>query len=925
MSPLSRRHALKLLAASTAATMAACSRPAEEIVPYVHMRERLVPGEPLCFATSSILSGYGRGVIGTTFDGRPTKLEGNPLHPASLGGTDVFMQGDILDLYDPARAKLVRGRLPVETWGSFARAFAAARARTGDDQTFALRILTGRITSPTFLRLWSKLQQTFPAARWHRYEPLDDDDATRGHALALGRRLLVRPRLSDAEVVLCLAADPLGPGPEQPALARSYADKRNPQRGFSRIYACESAWSATGANGDHRIALSQSDLIAFAWRIAGRLGAQGGVLPQSHFAHEADLVADDLKTHRGRAVVLAGPAQPPQLHALVAWMNDAIAAPLDYIAPIDPVTEPHETSFQTLKRDLDSGSVDALIVIGANPVYDRGAEFAQSIAKARFSARLSLHDDETSQACQWQLPLSHTLESWSDVRGPDGTASIVQPLITPLYESRTPHGLIALLGGDARTSDYELVRQTWQPRANGDFESWWRGVLEKGVVNDTAAQAVAISTPKLPAMHLPSAQRFELHASPDPSLWDGRYANNAWLQECPKPLTKHVWGNAIEISPEDANALGLRDGDSARLSCGLASIEGPVSIREHQARGTIVVLFGNGRSRVGPIGNDVGFNVFPLWLRRAEAVSIAKSERAYCLHTTSGHAELDAEEDKLYPQLSLAGLAGIKGLEQPPSTLPTLLHQKEDNDGYAWAMVIDNALCIGCNACVVACQSENNVPVVGPDEIDRHREMHWIRIDTYQRQDQNGTRVGFEPVPCMHCEDAPCEPVCPVEASVHDTEGLNVQVYNRCIGTRFCEANCPYKVRRFNWFAYASGQGYKDMDAPPISAVYNPDVTVRARGVMEKCTYCVQRVTRARRKAEGEQRQIREREIVTACEAACPTHAIVFGNLEDPHSQVSVLKADKRHFTLMGELGTRPRTTYLAHVSNFNPDWSDPA
>lgn len=925
MPSLSRRHALELLASSVAATLASCSQPTNEIIPYVNMPERLVPGEPLKFATSVVLSGYGRGVIGITYEGRPTKLEGNPLHPASLGATDVFMEGDLLDLYDPVRSKAPRGPSPVASWNEFANALGTIRAQSHGDQNVRLRLLTGRLTSPTFVRQWQNVTKLFPAARWHRYEPIDDDNETRGLQLAFGKPLLARPRMADADVILCLGADPLGHGPEQPALARAWSERRNPEepKAVSRVYVCESIWTLTGASADHRLALAPAAIAEFAQGVAARLGANNNSSATSP-ARETDIVARDLLAHRGRALVLAGRAQPPELHALVAWINAKLAAPVDYIAPVDTVAETHAASLSELGHALDSGNVDALLIIGANPVYDRGQEFLHLLGRVRLSVHMGLYEDETGAACQWHLPASHILESWTDIRAPDGTASIVQPLITPLYDSRTPQALLAQIAGNTLPRDYDLVRQTWN--RGGDFETWWRGVVERGVIEGTAAKPVVVGTPSIPQVRQATPSPLMLIASPDPSIWDGRYANNAWLQECPKPFTKEVWGNAVELAPEDARRFGLAENDFATLTCGGAAIDAPVRIRDGQAKGVVAVAFGHGRSRSGPIGDGIGFNAWPLWAHRQESLSLVATGTGVPTHSTFGHAVLDGDGAELFPRLSLKDLLRLtRSITESVTTQPTLLHAAEPADGYAWAMVIDNALCIGCNACVVSCMAENNVPVVGPDEIDRYRDMHWLRVDSYQRRDAGNLRIGFEPVPCMHCEDAPCEPVCPVEASVHDTEGLNVQVYNRCIGTRFCQANCPYKVRRFNWFDYAGYQAHADMGTAIVSAQRNPDVTVRARGVMEKCTYCVQRITRARRQAEREKRTVRDGEVVTACQAACPTRAISFGNLDDRHSHVVAQKARKQHFTLLAGLGTRPRTTYLAHVSNPNPGWETSA
>lgn len=919
---LNRRRALQLMASGVAAAMARCSPPPEEIVPYVHMRERLVPGEILRFASAVTLSGYGRGVIGLTHQGRPVKLEGSPNHPASLGGTDVFIESELMNLYDPSRTKVGRGPLAIADWDSFEAAFHRAVEQAGGASKARLRLLTGRITAPSCINAIKALLARYPNARWHRYEPIDDDNETRGLALAFGKPLLTRPRLQDADVVLSLGGDPLGPGPDQPAFARAFAQRRQPNKPMMRLYACESVWTLTGANADHRLALSPDQLTRFAWSIAENFGvAKRG--DKFGFENHARVVAEDLKSARSHALVIAGRDQPPEMHALAAWLNWQLLAPIDYIAPVDPVAETHAESFAALEKDISAHGADALVIVGANPVYDRDPDLARAIQKAAFSANLDLQEHETAAACQWHMPMSHALETWSDPRGSDGTAAIAQPLITPLYDSRSPQALIAMLAGEGAASDRARVQTTWRDHASGNFDDWWRGVLENGIIPGSAATPVQLRAPKLPTRKNPQKHSFDLVIGPDPSIWDGRYAANAWLQECPKPFTKEVWGNSIEISDEDAGTLKLKDGDYARVSRGRAATTGVIRVRRGQAKGVISMPLGYGRAKAGEIGTGIGFNAYPL-LRGQGAITIEAADSAPATHTTFGHADIEGELEKLYPQFSLATLAALK--EPKREHQATLLPKSEwpprmNDDGYAWAMVIDNSLCIGCNACVIACQGENNVPIVGPQEIDRHREMHWLRIDSYERTQGSGPRIGFEPVPCMHCENAPCEPVCPVEASVHDDEGLNVQVYNRCIGTRFCQANCPYKVRRFNWFDYTGSQAYGDMDAPIVSAQRNPDVTVRDRGVMEKCTYCVQRIARAEHIANRENRRVRDGEVVTACQAACPTRAISFGNIDDHKAYIMALRKEERHFALMGELGTRPRTTYLAHIFNPNPAW----
>ena len=582
-----------------------------------------------------------------------------------------------------------------------------------------------------------------------------------------------------------------------------------------------------------------------------------------------------------------------------------------------------------MQRIFGAGVAETLILLDANPAYDTPGELAlaKTIAKAPFTVHLGLHYDETAALCRWHLPLSHALETWSDLRAFDGTASLVQPLIRPLYDTRTTHEVAAMLTGAISPSSYDLVRQTWQSEGPSDgFENWWRRALHDGVVSGSAFPAIKAPPPKLPDIApAKPPQHHCLSFVADPSVWDGCFANNAWLQECPKPLTKEVWGNSIHLSPADASALGVKDGEVLEVVYGNAALHGPALVRPGQANGVITAPLGYGRRRAGAIGSGIGFDVYPLrsletpWL--LEQVTVRRNGQHHPVPGTQDQFRLEGEAADLLPTLSLAELAqGKRPPDQDSESMPTL-YPPVDYDSYAWAMVIDTSACIGCNACVLACQAENNIPVVGPQEISVGRDMHWLRVDSYH---VGRSQVpGFQPVPCMHCEHAPCEPVCPVAASVHDGEGLNTQVYNRCIGTRFCQANCPYKVRRFNYFGYADGQEYANLGDDVIKAVHNPDVTVRARGVMEKCTYCVQRISRARQTAEKEDRAVRDGEVVTACQAACPTRAITFGDKNNAAARVNELRKESHHYALLGHLGTRPRTTYLARLRNLNPELAE--
>jgi molybdopterin-containing oxidoreductase family iron-sulfur binding subunit len=921
---LDRRAALKALAGGLSLPLVGCSKPYEEIVPYVDVPERMVPGDPLYFATTLPLAGYGRGVIVKSIDGRPLKIEGNPRHPASLGATDLFAEAEIMTLYDPDRSKAPRKNATIVSWDAISSLLQKQMVEEKQRQGGGLRLVTGRITSPTLLRQIDNLLKQYPAARWHRYEAIHNDAASEGARLAFGRPLDAIPGFDKAAVIVSLGSDFLGAGPSQIVSARTFAKARSDNH--ARLYAVEPAWSLTGANADHRLALHPTLIRNVALRIAAKLGvtAVNADLPE-RAASFVEAMANDLVSNRGRAIVLAGPAQDAEVHALCHWINAQLHAPIDLIPPVDPHVQTHADSLMALARDLHGGAVKTLIVIGANPAYDTPGRLnlAEAIRAIPFSVHAGLYADETAAQTQWHVPLSHALESWSDLRACNGTAGIVQPLIRPLYESRGAHEILSLLAGDDAASDYDTVRQSWRNGHGDGFDDWWRQALHDGVIPDSAPSPVPTPAQPNPPQIKPAGttQTPCLVIAPDPSVWDGTYANNAWLQECPEPLTKAVWGNYFDLSPHDAKSLELSEGDIVELTGVDGSVHGPARIRPEQADGVISTTLGHGRTHAGAVGNAIGFDINPLrpsnlgW--RVDNVTPIKSSNSQKVLSLQQHFTLKGKAEDLFPGITLAALSNGK---RPPNHAyldhPTLNPVRQD-DTYAWAMVIDTSACIGCNACVVACQIENNVPIVGPEEIARGRDMHWLRVDHYTVGEN--VRSGFQPVPCMHCEHAPCEPVCPVEASVHDAEGLNVQVYNRCIGTRFCQANCPYKVRRFNWFGYADGQEYADLGDASMKDARNPDVTVRARGVMEKCTYCIQRISRARRTAETDHRAIADGEVVTACQAACPTRAITFGDKNNPKSEVSKLKSEQRHYALLGDLGTRPRTTYLAQVRNPNP------
>jgi molybdopterin-containing oxidoreductase family iron-sulfur binding subunit len=910
--PVGRRRFLQLMGASLAlAGAGACTRqPDEKIVPYVRQPEEIVPGRPLYFATAIEQRGVAMPVLVESHMGRPTKIEGNPEHPASLGATDAETQAAILSLYDPDRSQTITYRDDVRPWGGFLGAMQLAMTAQRSKQGAGLRILTGTITSPTLADQLETLRKELPDARWHTWEPAaplvpHDDYAY---------------RFDRADVVLAIDSDFLGCGPAHVRYARDFAAKRRAQgaNGGTRLYVVESCPTITGAKADHRLPLKPSEIVEFAAGLTDRAGLKTG---PSDFLNAA---LADLQAHRGRSIVIAGDTLPNDVHALVRQLNDSLGNIGSTVAPapsIEPRSVHHVASIAELTAAMAAGQVDLLIVIGGNPVFDAPADlnFADALKKVGVAVHVSMSDDETSELCHWNIPLSHALESWSDTRAFDGTVTIVQPLIAPLYGSHTAHEVLAALSARPERTSYEIVREYWL-KTRGLDEKQWRRALHDGFVADTAGRQFSTWTGEIDKPFEPGVQGqgpFEIQFRPDPTIGDGRFANNGWLQELPKPLTKLTWDAAAYLSPATAGRIGVVDGDVVELRANGRSIRMPVLIVPGHAAETVTVHFGYGRRRAGRVGTAVGFDAYPLrtsralWTMRGE---IVKTGQHYPLATTQNHFLMEnrnvvrvatVEEYKREPDV-------IKHMgHTPPKTLT--LYPQVEYTGNQWGMTVDLDACTGCGACVMACTAENNVPVVGKSQVMVNREMHWLRVDTYYRGTPDNPETYHQPVPCMQCETAPCEPVCPVAATAHSAEGLNDMVYNRCVGTRYCSNNCPYKVRRFNFLLY------QDFTTPSFQMMRNPDVTVRSRGVMEKCTYCVQRINEGRIAAKREGREIRDGEIKTACQQVCPADAIVFGNVNDPKSRVAKLKAEQRNYGLLEDLNTRPRTTYLAALKNPNP------
>jgi molybdopterin-containing oxidoreductase family iron-sulfur binding subunit len=689
----------------------------------------------------------------------------------------------------------------------------------------------------------------------------------------------------------------------------------------NRLYAMESTPTLTGAYADQRLARAPYEIEAALWRIACMLGtAPGGIAPDAAASRWEAAVAKALREARGRALVVAGPTLSPASRALVHLLNQRLGAQDGAVAYIEPVAQgapSHADALAELSADMQAGRVDTLLMLDTNPVYaaPSALDFAQALRRVPLSVHLGLYRDETARETGWHLPLAHCYEAWSDARAVEGSASIVQPLIAPLHGGRSTHALLAMALGEGSLDGHALVRATWQGALAGQsenkFEDAWRETLRRGVVPDSAAAPVSVRAVPQVSPPVPATPPLVARFAPDPAVDGGEFANNAWLQELPRPLTSLTWDNAALVGPATARHAGLRDGDIVRLDVEGRTLEAPVLVLAEQAEGAVTLPLGYGRSGAGSVGNGIGFNAYRL---RPSAV---QGEAAPLRMASTGRRHELALRQR---EVDMHGRDPVKVTEarRPlPARTPqeeeggrTSLYRERRYDDYKWGMAIDLNACIGCAACTVACQAENNIPVVGKEEVMRGRSMHWIRVDRYRL----GARTLFQPVPCMHCEHAPCEEVCPVGATVHDDEGLNVQVYNRCIGTRFCSNNCPYKVRRFNFLQYSNEK------LESLKAMQNPEVTVRRRGVMEKCSYCLQRITRARIDAEKQGRRIADGEVVTACQAACPTAAIHFGDLNDPTSGVVAAKASKLDYVLLEELNTRPRTSYAARVVNPDPE-----
>ncbi len=946
---VSRREFLTLMGASAMmAGLASCRWPEEVIAPHAVRPEGRLPGVPVHYATAMELDGVARGLLVTSYDGRPIKIEGNPEHPQECGGAALHAQASILDLYDPARTHVPRHRGKDKTWQEFFNSFRETVSSLPGGK--GLHVLAEPTGSPVAAMVRTEFLAAFPSAQWHEYTSISRDLELEGAATAFGEPYRVSMNLDKARVIVSIDADLLMSHPAAVRMARKFADHRVPENGLNRLYMIECGFSVTGSNADHRLAIAPSRLPWFCLFLARELKRLGVSLPgdfdeTERIPTEWSMIppmARDLVFHGRESIVAVGSRQPAEIHALAHAINAGLGAVGHSVVYH---REPQATArgvlqdIADLAKSMRAGEVKALLILGGNPIHAAPADhdFARLLDSVPFAAHLAMTANETAMRCEWHLPQAHYLETWSDAVAWDGTYSVIQPLIAPLYEGRSATEVVGEIVQSQPVSAMERVRQSFDRVSGNAGDAAWHGTLRDGFLEDSTwpieepelqAPAIAEVVARLHE-HTP-ARGLEAIFAPDYKLHDGRFANNAWLQELPDPITKVVWDNPALLSLGTAERLGVRHAEIIDLSIGGRRLQIPAFIVPGIADGTVVLSLGYGRTSAGQVGNGVGWRVEELRTSDAYCTasidSISGTGRQGSVVTTQDHFAIDnigmKEREKrslqLVREMAAAALAVEHGHDDQAEVHhgpPPLFSPPTGEPEHKWAMTVDLSRCIGCNACVVACQAENNIPIVGKREVRKGREMHWIRVDRYFRGDPHRPRAAHQPIMCQHCDNAPCEQVCPVAATMQNADGLNVMVYNRCVGTRYCANNCPWKVRRFNYFNL-------NLDVSETEKMQkNPDVTVRARGVMEKCTYCVQRIERAKIKARNESRQLVDGEVMPACAQSCPAKAILFGDLLDPKSRVAALQHhDPRDYETLEELGNKSRTRYLARVHNPNPE-----
>jgi molybdopterin-containing oxidoreductase family iron-sulfur binding subunit len=961
---LSRRSFLQLMGGSMALAgigLTGCRRPEAYLVPFTNGVEWTIPGKFLYYATSMPRRNGAMPLIATTSDGRPTKLEGNPLHPISNGGSDTFAQASILDLYDPNRSKEVKSagaKTDAAALGAKLDEIAAAAA--GNDGA-GLAFLVERNASPTRDRLLAQLRQKYPNLLWSEYEPLGANETDAAVAACFGANIALTPDFSRADKVLAVDSDFLNASFSGLDQVRGFMARRRisePGQPMNRLYVAETHYSSTGGMADHRVRLKPSEIGAFLRALGQQVAALTGdanlssvvaAFPAGPLATDPQWIAEcakDLAASRGKSLVVVGDQQPAAVQALGFAINNALGAPSQTLRGLGVESTP-AASIAELAAAMQAGRVQNLFIFGGNPVYNAPADlrFGELLSGVPVSVRLGLYEDETSAACTWHVPQAHYLESWGDTRSADGTVCAVQPMILPLWDGVNELEILNRLAGNEQPIGPQLVRETFaQIAGGGDLEAKWTEFLRQGFLPDTAWPDAPLAfnaggAAALAASYRPETGGLDIAFMPSSTLDDGRYANNGWLQETPDFATKITWDNAALISPATAKELGLSTGDMVSLAAGDRAIEAPALIAPGHADGAVSIALGYGRVDITHLSDKVGCNAYPLRTTRGMShVSNASLKRTGAKHKfaeTQTHQSMEGRDlvreatmERYAKDPTFAQTMGMDGHIPPNISLfthPPLTSPEQ------WGMTVDLSTCTGCNACVVACQAENNVPIVGKDQVSRGRNMAWIRMDRYFAGDENDPEMLSQAIMCQHCENAPCETVCPVNATVHSEDGLNLMAYNRCIGTRYCANNCPWKVRRFNFFDYNQrpldqlylGPFAKKGMADSLQMSKNPNVTVRMRGVMEKCTYCIQRIEEARitqtvRAGASDKSKVPFPEVKSACQQACPSEAIVFGNISDPNSRVAKLKTEPRNYEMLKYLNVSPRTTYLARIKNPN-------
>ena len=977
---VSRRGFMKLMGASIAlAGLTGCTKqPDEPIYPYVKQPEDLVLGKPIYFATMHPFPMGSVPLLVKSEAFRPIKLEGNPEHPMNRGTSDAYTQGTLLGMYDPDRSKRVLYRGETRDYSNFVSDFTAMLQSKKSSGGEGLYFLSGTVVSPTLAAQWKTASAKYPNAKWFQYDPVNRDSSRIASKQAFGDFVDAQYKLDVADVVLSLDADFLS-GLSQPGflkLAADFAQRRSLESGIemNRVYAVESTPSTTGFKADHRLRMRASQMEAFANAVAAGVGAgsaSGGTTWTPEQTAYLNAVVKDLKANSGKCLVIAGEQAAPGVHLAAIAINQAlgnIGKTVVYTETVNPMPTVEVDDLKQLVADLNAGKVDWLVILDTNPVYSAPAdlEFTKAMGHAKTVAHLGLYVDETAEVTDWHINGTHYLESWSDARAYDGTVSVVQPMIDPLYSGKSAHHVVQIMLDQPDLSPMEAVRANWKSALGGGASTGtavsaesdlpWRKALHDGWIANTAfaPKQVSAKNTTSPSVPAPDPTAMEIIFRPDPTIYDGRYSNLGWMQELPKPITNLSWDNAALMSIQTLTKLNASESDVVEIEYQGRKIKASALVAPGHPDQSITIYLGYGRRNAGRVGTGAGFDAFPIRLASsplfAVGATVKKTGETYECASTKSHYIDDrgtfareygnvAEEKEAKPDTTPHSLEGreaeqrgiirVATLEEykqnpnfaaaepdfnaPPKTT-TLFPVWDYSKGYQWALSIDLNSCVGCNACIVSCYAENNIAVVGKHQVKVGRDMQWIRIDTYFEGDLNAPKAYFQPMTCQQCENAPCEQVCPVGATVHTPEGLNAMIYNRCVGTRYCSNNCPYKVRRFNWLLFS------DYETESLKLMRNPEVTVRSRGVMEKCTYCVQRISKAKIRADKENRTVQDGEIVTACQEACPTHAITFGNINDKNSRVSRVKAQTRNYTVLADLNTRPRTSYIAGVMNPNPE-----